>query len=435
MTDVITLSGNYGYQPYQISGITATTIDATAAQWIVANIGTQTNLYPVSVRYSGNVTLMGGTIVGQVPLDLDWVDAYVNSAAVYARDVANILIQDWTISQAWDAIRISGSGSNTFTIDNVWLKNVRDDGIENDNGLSGTVSNSLFDGVFVGISLADSGTGNQTAQVVTVDHVLIRMESFMYKGEITHQSIFKVDAGVSPSLSIHDSIFAIEDVNHHGQGSLAIAWDSVLSSSNNYFLNLSDVPLPADYPKPPAGFTILQGAAARAYWESARTTWISEHNATAVSGPDITGTAARDTLIGTAMSEGMYGLQGDDGLSGMAGKDLLFGQRGHDILNGGTGDDILNGGRGNDQLVGGTGADRFVFREPGADRVQDFTLGVDTLEISQALTGGMTNAGQIISTFGSVVGSDVILDFGAGNSILLSGIGSTVGLSGDLVIF
>jgi RTX calcium-binding nonapeptide repeat (4 copies) len=435
MPEVITLTADYGYEAYKISGLTNTTINATDASWIVANIGSQTNPYPVSVRDSVNVTLMGGTIAGQVPLDLDWVDAYVNSAALYARDVDNILIQDWKVSQTWDAIRISGSGSDTFTIDNVWLTNVRDDGIENDNGLTGTLSNSLFDGVFVGISLSDSDTGDKTDNVVTLDNVLIRMESFQYKGELTHESIFKVEAGVSPSLNIHDSIFAIEDVNHKGQGRLEIAWNSVISASNNYFLNLSDDPLPKDYPKPPAGFIILQGAEARAFWQNARNDWIAEHNQTIATGEVIAGTSGADTLTGTALSERMDGLRGNDDLSGMAGEDKLSGHKGNDILRGGNQDDMLNGGEGSDVMTGGDGADKFVFRAMGADQIKDFALGIDTLEISKTLTGGMTDTGQIISAFASVVGTDVVFDFGHGNSIVLAGLGSTSGLSGDLMIF
>ncbi|MEO8243758.1 MAG: hypothetical protein ABI832_15765 [bacterium] len=436
MADVIALSGDYGYVPYQISGLkNATTIDATDARWIVANIGALINLYPVSVRDSANVTLKGGTIVGQVPLDMDWADAYVNSAAVYFRDVVHMTLKDWTISQAWDGIRFSGAVTDTFNVDNVWIANVRDDGIENDNGMSGTVSNSLFDGVFVGISLADSDTGDQTSHVVTLNNDLIRMESFEYNGEWTHQSIFKVEAGKSPGLSIHDCVFAIEDVNHHGTDRLAIAWDSVVSSSNNYFLNLSDKHLPKDYPKPPAGFTILQGAEARAYWENARSHWIAEHDGNPGSGSKISGGTSADVLTGTKLNDRIDGDLGDDQISGMAGSDRLFGGKGDDTLRGGAGDDLLDGGRGNDQLYGGNGADRFVFRDAGADQIKDFQLGFDRLLISKSITGGLTDDVRVIKAFAHNIGSDVVFDFGHGNTILLSGIGPAIGLHGDLMIF
>ena len=276
MPDTITLSGNYGYEAYKVTGIASTTIDASDAAWTVANIGDEVNLYPFSVRDSSDVTMQGGTINGEVSLELDWEDAYVNSAAVYSRNVDDVVIRDWTIDRAWDAIRVRSESDGTFEIDRVHLTNIRDDGVENDDGLSGTISNSLFDGVFVGVSLADGGTGDRTDNVVTLDNVMIRMESFEYKGEETHQSIFKTVEGVSPKLSLHDCVFAIEDVDHAGQGRLQIAWDNVVSSSDNVFLNLSDDPLPDDYPMPPEGFTVLQGQEARDYWETARAEFVDE---------------------------------------------------------------------------------------------------------------------------------------------------------------
>jgi Ca2+-binding RTX toxin-like protein len=470
MASTITVTGDYRYDDYKIEDLTNTEIDASNAKWIVANMGSQTNNYPVSVRDSTDVILTGGTINGEVSLVLDWEDAYVNSAAVSARDVDNILIRDWTISRAWDAIRFSGSASDTFTVDNVWLTNIRDDGIENDNGMSGTIRDSLFDGVFVGISTSDSDTGDQTDNVVTLDNVLMRMESFEYKGKMTHQSPFKVEEGKSPGLRIHDSIIAIENVNHEGQGRLEIAWDKVISASNNYFLNLSDTPLPSSYPKPPAGFTILQGAAARQFWETARNQWVAERGGAVEVGQDINGTTADDVLTGTSAGETLYGREGSDLVYGLAGADQLNGQTGHDTLKGGTGhdvlfggygndrlggwtgadrlngqsgqdtltggagNDVLSGGYGNDRLSGGTGADRFVFNAGSADTVTDFEVGLDTLVFTRAMTDGITNAAQLISTFATDLGSNILFDFGSGSTVLLTGTGSLSGLSDDLVV-
>ncbi len=380
MTNLITLMGDYGYDPYKISEISSTVIDATDASWIVANIGDDLNRYPFSVRDSYDVTIIGGTIDGTVPLDLDWEDAYVNSAAVYVRNVANVVISDWTISQTWDAIRVRSVNDDSFAIDHVWISDVRDDAVENDDGLSGTISNSLFDGVFVGVSLADGSTPDQTDNVVTLDNVLIRMESFQYKGELTHQSIFKVVDGISPALSIKDCVLAIEDVNHHGQGRLAVAWDSVVSSSGNYFLNLSDDPLPDDYPLPPAGFTILQGQAARDYWNNARTDWIAEN-----SGDSLTGTSGADSIDGQDGSDTILGGDGNDTLNGQSGHDSLLGEAGHDRLIGVDGDDILVGGDGFDTIYGGNGNDTVdgghgrdqVFLNQGNDLYQDNGQGGD----------------------------------------------------------
>lgn len=272
----ITLTGDYGYDQYRTSNLTETEIDASTASWIVSNTGDNLNLYPVLVTDSDSVVLSGGVVDGEVPLDLDWEDAYINSAAVFARDSDAVTFRDWTISEAWDGIRITGEDDATFTVENVWMSNIRDDGIENDRGLSGTVSDVLMDGVFVGISLYESDTNDQTDQTVTFDNVLMRMESFEYKGEATHQPFFKFEDGVSPQLSIHDSVFAIDIVDHREWGRLQDAWDSVSESTGNYFLNLSDTPLPDDYPRPPEGFTVLEGAEAREFWEESRADWLAE---------------------------------------------------------------------------------------------------------------------------------------------------------------
>lgn len=283
MTETLVLEGDYGFDQFRMAWLDDVVIDAQEATWSLANIGTTLNRYPVLVTDSRDVVLRGGTIDGMVPLDLDWVDAYVNSAAVFSRDTGDVRFEDWRISQAWDGIRVSGGGSAYFEIDRTWMSDIRDDAVENDDGLSGSITNSLFDGVFVGISLTESGTPDRTANIVTLDNVLIRLEAFEYKGEETHQSIFKVAEGVSPSLSIHNSIFAIEVVDHAGYHYQRTAWDSVVDASNNVFLNLSDTLLPDDYPLPPEGFTVLQGQDARDFWTLARAAWIETYGSDAAS--------------------------------------------------------------------------------------------------------------------------------------------------------
>ena len=247
-------------------------IDASDAHWIVSNLGDRLNLYPVVVSDSAEVTLIGGTIDGQVPVDISWEDAYVNSAAIFVRGTQGAVIRDWTITQVWDGIRIRGS--DDFTIENVWVTKTRDDAIENDDGVSGTVRDSLFDRVFAGISTADAKTLARSADVITLDSVLIRMEGALYKGEVTHSSPFKV-TDMSPAMKIYNSVIAIEDVRHAGRSRLELAWEKTVDASGNHFLNLSDDPLPKGYPLPPEGFTILEGEEARAFWEDARSEWIA----------------------------------------------------------------------------------------------------------------------------------------------------------------
>ncbi|MCB1340295.1 MAG: hypothetical protein KDK24_04360 [Pseudooceanicola sp.] len=81
--------------------------------------------------------------------------------------------------------------------------------------------------------------------------------------------------------------------------------------------------------------------------------------------PDISGTAAGESIAGTAFDDTMLGRGGRDRLAGGDGDDILRGQGGGDRLTGGAGDDVL---------TGGARIDRFVFagRDWGRDRVTDY---------------------------------------------------------------
>jgi Ca2+-binding RTX toxin-like protein len=76
----------------------------------------------------------------------------------------------------------------------------------------------------------------------------------------------------------------------------------------------------------------------------------------------------------------LIGTNARDILAGTKGADILAGSGGNDVLRGGAGNDVLDGGIGSDRMTGGAGADTFLFhRGDGADRILDFTPGVDQL--------------------------------------------------------
>jgi hypothetical protein len=81
---------------------------------------------------------------------------------------------------------------------------------------------------------------------------------------------------------------------------------------------------------------------------------------------------------------------GGDSITGTAGDDVINGLGGNDTINGGGGNDTIRGGPGVDIMTGGAGANVFVF-EPGDggdppvhDRITDFKLGTDKLEVPQS---------------------------------------------------
>jgi Ca2+-binding RTX toxin-like protein len=111
----------------------------------------------------------------------------------------------------------------------------------------------------------------------------------------------------------------------------------------------------------------------------------------------LVGRGGDDRLAGNAGDDRLVGGDGDDRLNGNGGSDVLFGGAGKDRLSGGAGDDVLDGGAGDDVLVGGAGFDvltggygddRFVLGTgPAYDRIADFELDGDVLDLSAAFAG------------------------------------------------
>ncbi|MBV2360597.1 hypothetical protein KUH32_12495 [Thalassococcus sp. CAU 1522] len=136
----------------------------------------------------------------------------------------------------------------------------------------------------------------------------------------------------------------------------------------------------------------------------------------------IRGGYGRDTIEGGLGDDSLFGSIGHDRIIGGRGADRLDGGWNNDMLLGGFGNDTLIGGRGDDNIGGGAGSDTFIFATGhGIDIVADFdaTDANEKLDLSgiAALTGlaDITDPGGA----GSQVGDDVLIDTGAGNSILL----------------
>jgi len=108
----------------------------------------------------------------------------------------------------------------------------------------------------------------------------------------------------------------------------------------------------------------------------------------------ISGGTENDVLAGQAGDDILNGDAGEDRLSGGSGVDTLSGGDGNDTLYGGVGNDRLDGGAGADKLVGGTGVDTFVFdfsiAASGRDKVFDFELGADIIELTGVVFADLT---------------------------------------------
>ena len=127
----------------------------------------------------------------------------------------------------------------------------------------------------------------------------------------------------------------------------------------------------------------------------------------------VVGGKDNDSLTGDEGADIVYGNLGDDTLEGGPGNDLIRGGQGNDVLRGGDANDWLSGDRGSDTVSGGAGADIFhTFAGAGLDRVLDFNLGEGDRVAVDA--GGSYTLSQ--------VGADTVIDFGAGDQMVLVGV-------------
>jgi Ca2+-binding RTX toxin-like protein len=138
----------------------------------------------------------------------------------------------------------------------------------------------------------------------------------------------------------------------------------------------------------------------------------------------IHGDDGADKLYGNDGADVLFGGLGLDALYGDAGADSLHGQQDDDRLYGGAGNDTLDGGNGNDTMFGSDGVDTFVFVSGhGADVIRDFDPTNEVIDLTLAAIGAVGDWSTLVSTYTvSTIGSDFLIDFGSGNSILLEGV-------------
>ncbi|WP_394178772.1 calcium-binding protein [Yoonia maritima] len=148
----------------------------------------------------------------------------------------------------------------------------------------------------------------------------------------------------------------------------------------------------------------------------------------------LNGGEGADTLLGRDGNDRILGNEGADILIGGAGADTLLGGSGQDILRGGSGNDIIDGGAGNDVLFGGAGADEFIF-SGGHDVITDYTQGEDYITLTAAVWIGLTSAEDLLMMYGRLEGTQMTIDFGDGDTLVIENITDPSALAHDIDLF
>ncbi|WP_299296037.1 calcium-binding protein [uncultured Tateyamaria sp.] len=167
------------------------------------------------------------------------------------------------------------------------------------------------------------------------------------------------------------------------------------------------------------------------------------------------GGSGNDVLNGNAGADTLSGEDGNDVLNGGINNDLLFGDAGNDTLNGGNGTDTLFGGdgddfvfgnAGNDSLYGGAGDDLLdgglardtFFFDLGNDTITDFANNFDTIALNMSLldeTVTIDLSPATVADVFTVVGDNLVGDFGNGNTLQINGVTDFNLLLDDLIFY
>lgn len=288
--DRVIVQGDQEYQPLRLKRLAdGSQLDLDDARFRVAVSGNKhpterrncktggapLNRYPLAVENSRDVTIQGGLFAGEVPQGSDWLHTYCNSAALRLEKSPRVSVRELRMRRVWDGIRFD-EGTSDFRVDRVWMSEVRDDCLENDNLMAGRIRDSLLDGCFAGISVAPID-GTKKQPTVRLEHVLLRMRQYPYRGKLGHALPIKVQEYGGARFQIYDSIFAVDAVNVIGGQHIRLMWDSISKCGNNKLLWLGPGDLPAIYAGAPSCFKRLSGSEAHEAWEHARRRWIEEN--------------------------------------------------------------------------------------------------------------------------------------------------------------
>jgi len=170
------------------------------------------------------------------------------------------------------------SGQGSFLVEGVYATQVRDDVIENDNFMAGTVRDSLFDGVHTFLSEQCQPCTGPTISAgenpnVRITDVLMRIED--PSADDREGRFFKYQGDGNPQHHpiITDSVFAMSEEPNSGWD--VAGFQGAEFHGTNYLLWLGTVGTFEG--ETPAGITFLQGQAAADKWCQVRADWLTSH--------------------------------------------------------------------------------------------------------------------------------------------------------------
>lgn len=207
----------------------ALAVDASTANW------TQVDDWPVSVTGSAPLCWSGGRIMGTYGSGTTWETFHHTGG--FSFNTPNSTIENVRVHNYGDSINVR-EGATNWKVRAAHTTMTHDDCLQDDYLTSGVISDSFFDGCYVGISTRPSSNNTSSdgrSETVTLTGSLLRLQPMptVYKGPAPgHGGFFKWDdTGRSPKLSLVNNIFRVDQLPNHG--SLGLPSGYQVSCSGN----------------------------------------------------------------------------------------------------------------------------------------------------------------------------------------------------------
>ena len=274
-----TLSGTQTSAINNTSLAADTKLDASTAQFLTAA--------DVAIKLGGNANVCyhGGQVVGQSPPSTSWSTMHDRYGMV-ARDAGFFQVEGVTLFDYGDGVNMDGQGTTEWSIRHVHVKYSRDDCVQNDFMNSGTIDSSFFDGCYDGMSSREyTSVLNGSANLVVIRNSLWRLQAMdqPYSGPMPNHNAFWKWSAIGPKLALYNNVFRADEGSEAGNGTdmfMAPRPGKLADCENNVMVWLGPGPFPETLPTTFKGkpcFTLMTGAAALDYWNSAVAEWRANH--------------------------------------------------------------------------------------------------------------------------------------------------------------
>lgn len=308
------------------------------------------------------------------------------SVLVTARDTGNLTASDtFDIAVSVENLTLTGtSAANTLS-----------GGAGNDT-LSGLGGNDTLYG-YAGNDYLDGGTGNDTMRGGTGDDTYVMNIATDVIIENANEGTDTVRSSVTATLGAN-----VENLTLTGSSAIngtGNELDNVLVG--NSAVNTLTGAAGNDFLDGGAGADKMSGGTGNDTYVVNISTDVITENAT--EGIDTVQSSVTFTLGANLENLTLTGTSAVNG-TGNTLANTLLGNSAINTLAGGAGNDRLNGGLGNDTLTGGAGNDIFVFdtvlsATANKDKITDFVLGQDKIELDRSLFTALPDEGTLASYF------------------------------------